>query len=145
MKTFVFHPKGIVVVDGDTIQCTALDLGLGFGKMTPTNIRINGIDAPESGTHGSHTVGPREKSCGLKVKAIVERWFQQNPDSVLFSLSWDGSADKYGRVLGDFGLINIGPMLSSYLLANKLARPYGGEKKTLWLDQELATIESFKV
>jgi endonuclease YncB( thermonuclease family) len=136
-KTFVFHFKGFSVLDGDTVVLEQLDLGMGIGKVTPTSVRMSGIDAPEV-----HTTNLREKKCGMKAKAAVEAWFKDNPQAVLFSQTWDGTSEKFGRVLGDFGTVASGPVLTDFLLSKKLVRPYQGEKKIPWSDAEMKAIET---
>lgn len=128
------------IVDGDTIEA---HIDLGFSIYTARPVRLNGVDAPE--THG--TVGTREKAVGIKVANIAGLWLSaQGPEHLNLRSDKIDATEKYGRILGDF-FWNNDPKncLTGYLLANKLVRPYSGQKKIPWTENELSLIECFVV
>jgi endonuclease YncB( thermonuclease family) len=126
------------VQDGDSLIAL---IDLGFATYTLKTVRMAGIDTPElnSGT-------ALEKQTGRYVKAQVIRWLDERMANglILVSEKWEGAGDKYGRVLGDVitnGKAEKGvpellaqpvESLRAFLLNNKLARVYSGEKKTEW-------------
>lgn len=142
-KLFRFKIKQVLeVLDGDTVDVM---LDLGFSIYTPKRVRLNGIDAPEA-----HTTVLREKACGLKVKEYVKKFLSEPSQLTLLSYSLDGEDEKYGRVLGDIGRLATGiegdeMYLVGSLLAQKLVRPYTGDKKKKWLADEMKIIEAFKL
>lgn len=141
----------ITVIDGDGLRVL---LDLGFATYSQKTIRIAGIDTPElrSGT-------ALEKTAGKVVRKFVSDWMlaREPHGLVIVSEKWDGSGDKYGRVLGDVITASkaekgVPALLSqpveslrAFLLNNKLARAYDGEKKSEWTDKELNAIISSKV
>jgi endonuclease YncB( thermonuclease family) len=141
----------IKVQDGDSLIAL---IDLGFATYTLKTVRMAGIDTPElnSGT-------ALEKQTGRYVKAQVIRWLDERMANglILVSEKWEGAGDKYGRVLGDVITASkaekgVPALLSqpveslrAFLLNNKLARAYDGEKKSEWTDKELNAIISSKV
>lgn len=110
------------VVDGDTVEFVADFMPYPMPDLL--YLRIAGIDTPEK--------RPRAK-CGkedeLAHEATAFTWLAlKHANETLVELHrWD----KYGgRVLGD--VLIDGRRLSHLLLDNGHARPYHGEKKSLW-------------
>jgi micrococcal nuclease len=113
------------VIDGDTIK---VDIDLGFNMtLNDQNIRLYGIDAPESRT--SDIV---EKKFGILTKSVVEKFLPVGTRTQMVSvLSQRG---KFGRILGEF-LVNDPDLfghgsrfnLNKYLIDNHLAVAYDGD------------------
>jgi len=137
-KVYHYHVKNIErVLDGDTLEAT---LSIGFNISFFVQVRLNGIDAPEN-----HTT---TKDASAIVIAAIKKWISQRTTGIgLSSYEWD----KYGRVLGDLYATSEDAIatasqqtLCEYLLANKLVRPYKGDKKVDWTPEQLAVIRAFK-
>jgi len=110
------------VIDGDTVK---VDIDLGFDMwLLNQNIRLYGIDAPESRT--SDLV---EKKFGLLTKAEVAKYLPIDSKQQMVSvLSQKG---KFGRILGEFLVEDITGShrfnLNRYLVDNKFAVSYDGQ------------------
>jgi len=113
------------IVDGDTVKAN-IDLGWDIWKKNQT-IRLDEIDSPEI-----HSENLLEAKAGSAVKTYVEKLFPIGTKTILKS----NSLDKYGRVLGGI-LLPDGTDLSDVLLAKKVVKPYSGEKKQLWTEDQL--------
>lgn len=118
----------IKIIDGDSLR---LLVDLGFKLRIEADIRINGVDTPE--------VRGEQKKYGRFVREQVKQWLESRWLGGLTLLSYE--LDKYGRVLGDIrpNLPTREP-LSSFLLENRLARPYEGGTRGSWTPEELAPI-----
>jgi micrococcal nuclease len=112
---FTYNCKIIRVVDGDTVE---VNIDLGFSICIKTSVRIAGIDAPETRTRDL-----TEKSYGMRAKAIVEKWFEENNNLIIRT----EKEDKYGRYLGYFYSGEI--CLNEYLLDNRYVWQYNGGTK----------------
>ena len=137
LRNMPFLVKTWRVVDGDTVEAV-----LDYGKKLyhTQSIRLAGVDAPE--VHGS------TGALGHTVATAVRGWLGKHEPLVLMSESWD---EKYGRLVGDFcqwdfvlGEFVKTEWLTDYLLTAKLVRPYRGEKRQAWTEEELAPIRAFK-
>ena len=113
------------VIDGDTI---AHELTLQFST------RILGVDCPEM-----HD--PRQYAAASVVKRAVEQWVEKH--RVLTDLA-AVAFDKYGsRVDAEVWGVDAeghAERLSSWLLKQGYAHPYGGGTKQPWTDAELQAI-----
>ena len=138
---FRYYVDEIIVIDGDTFD-VRLDIGMGL-KIEESQVRLIGVNTPETRTRNK-----REKSCGLKVKNLVRRWFLDNMliRRMLFTSQKFKRREKYGRLLGDFKPEIEGIMysLSGLLLKNRLCKEYDGGKKKSWTDEELTIIEKYE-
>jgi len=110
------------IIDGDTVK---VDIDLGFDMwLLNQNIRLYGIDAPESRT--SDLV---EKKFGLLTKAEVEKYLPIGSKQQMVSVM--SQKGKFGRILGEFLAEGSTPFhrfnLNRYLVDNKLAAPYDGQ------------------
>jgi micrococcal nuclease len=114
-----FEGEVLQVVDGDTVR---VRLQIWIGQSIETNVRILGLDAPE--IHG---------------KCAIEREKAQAARRALADLLGDGKIllrhvrnDKYaGRVLA-MAQNTGGTDITSYMLAQGLARGYQGKKRGKW-------------
>jgi micrococcal nuclease len=143
--TFRLHTL-LSVTDGDTLK---VFLDLGFATYTQKTVRIAGLDTPES-----RGTSPLEKQAGSFVRKQVADWLlaRESRGLVVVSEEWNGSGDKYGRVLGDVttnGKTEKGvpallappiESLRAWLINNKLARVYNGGKKLPWTTAELNAV-----
>ena len=111
------------MIDGDSLEML-LDLGH-YVRVTVVG-RIAGIDAPERGTEA-----------GKAVTEWARKWITSKA-----SVDWASHAlDKWRRSLGDlFDSEHPRLSLGQAMLAGKLCRPYGGEKREPWTDEELAAV-----
>lgn len=110
MTTWTVPAQVMKVIDGDTFK---LCLDLGWHITLITNVRVDGIDAPELSTAEGQSV--KSFVSGL---CPVGTW-------VTFT---SNSLDKYGRPLGDIQLPD-GQDLGETLLWLNYARPYHGGKR----------------
>ena len=107
------------VIDGDTI---AVRVRVWIGQEVLVLVRVAGVDVPElaKGCAASRALAIEAKS---KVEGIIE-----GHQITLFNIQ----SDKYfGRVVADVRIDGSGD-LASLLLADGLARPYGGKKRCGW-------------
>ena len=127
---YTFNAKLIRVVDGDTVWA---HVDLGFDIWKKVNIRLHGIDTPETRTRDLV-----EKRAGLKSKErLIQLLEQGNNEFVLVSKE----VDKYGRALGElyngFHEVHIHEgetrpisiSINQVLLNEGLAKPYNGGKR----------------
>lgn len=127
---YTFNAKLIRVVDGDTVWA---HVDLGFDIWKKVNIRLHGIDTPETRTRDLE-----EKKQGFRSKArLIELLEQGDNEFILVSRE----VDKYGRALGElyngFHEVHIhegetGPIsisINQVLLNEGLAKPYNGGKR----------------
>lgn len=111
------------VIDGDSMEML-LDLGH-YVRVTVVG-RVQNIDAPERGS-----------DAGKAVAEWVRRWITIKP-----GVQWiSHSLDKWRRSLGDVQDIEHPSLtLSTCMLEEKLCRPYSGDARKPWTDEELASI-----
>ena len=109
------------VTDGDGLR---VDIDLGFGVTLRgddgrgVNIRLFGIDAPESRTRNK-----QEKAHGLLAKKFVQEHCQVGETYILRTKE----KGKFGRWLGE---IKTGKgLITKLLIKNKLAVEYHGQNK----------------
>jgi micrococcal nuclease len=127
------------VYDGDTI---IVDIDLGFNiYLYKQIVRLHGIDTPEI-----RTKNLLEKEAGLKVRDYIRKLMPVDSKVVLHSRSVKG---KFGRILGDFELLNLPPcwagnvkLLSEHLYHKKLGFSYFGGTKVPFTDFFLENIIS---
>ena len=107
------------VHDGDTFD---IRVQVWLGQMVETNVRINGIDAPE--IHGKCA---KERSMAQSARdALADLIAHKNVR--LYNVRYEKYA---GRVLADVETID-GLKISDYLIKKGLARAYHGEKRAPW-------------
>jgi micrococcal nuclease len=114
------------IVDGDTMD-VMFDLGLEI--YTSHSVRWNGIDTPETYRPSSEL----EREAG---KLVTEYLKNLILDKTVYIKTTKDS--KYGDYLGDVywneeDLVTI----NNFLITEGLARPYFGEKKEPWSDEQL--------
>lgn len=116
----------IKVTDGDSLSCR-LDPPL-WGPYAKTDVRIAGIDTPESQRRFAKCV--KELRLGLIAKAEMKR---RVPVGSTVTLDWTGEREKYGRVLANVTL-NDGKDWASEMIRLGMARPYtkANLKKSDW-------------
>ncbi len=127
---YTFNAKLIRVVDGDTVWA---HVDLGFDIWKKVNVRLHGIDAPETRTRDLE-----EKKQGLKTKErLIELLEESNNEFVIVSKE----VDKYGRALGELytkyhdvhvsenETRPISISLNQVLINEGLADPYNGGKR----------------
>lgn len=89
VPNYTYHAEVIRVVDGDTVIARA---DLGFDLWKKVNIRLYGINTPETRTKDID-----EKTKGLEAKERLIQLLEENDNKfVLQSMG----LDKYGRSLG---------------------------------------------
>tara|TARA_R110000772_G_scaffold229662_1_gene340503 strand:- start:93 stop:497 length:405 start_codon:yes stop_codon:yes gene_type:complete len=129
---YTYHAEVLRVVDGDTVIA---NVDVGFDMWKRCNIRLHGIDTPETRTRDLV-----EKEAGLKSKARLIELLEANDN--VFILESMG-IDKYGRSLGIIhaGYQDIKPWSDSIetrpvpmsvnelLITEGLAKPYFGGKR----------------
>ena len=121
---FTYNVRIVDVVDGDTVK---VDIDMGFSMwMMNQNIRLLGIDAPES-----RTKDLVEKKFGLLTKSIVEQYLPIG--SMQQMVTTKEGRGKFGRILGEF-LVNQPELstptrfnLNRYLVDNHYAVKYNGQ------------------
>ena len=124
------YARLIKIIDGDTLTVVIIH------DATPLkfNIRVKGIDSPES----KGKVSKIEKEAGLAVTNYVMELFKETKFVYIDVIS----TDKYGgRYIGDIYLDKECKLsLSSHLLKKQLVKQYDGKKKELWTEKELLHI-----
>lgn len=106
------------VIDGDTVEAR---VAIWLGQEIITKVRLRGIDAPEI----SGACGPEREA------AIAARDRLQALLAGRAVMLGDVGGDKYfGRVVAD--LLVDGASSGGILLAEGLARPYGGGRRDAW-------------
>lgn len=124
---YVFESVFEDAYDGDSL--TLID-DLGNNVSFKSKVRLKGLDTPElrGGT-------PLTKQAAKIVRDYVTLWCKDEP---LISMSLKDDKDKYGRYLIE--LYKDGILLNHHLIEIGFARPYFGEKKKPWTDQEATAI-----
>ena len=109
------------ITDGDGLR---VDIDLGFGVTLRgddgrgVNIRLHGIDAPESRTRNK-----QEKAHGLLAKKFVQEHCQVGERYILRTKE----KGKFGRWLGEIKTRK--GLITKLLIKNKLAVEYHGQNK----------------
>ena len=109
------------ITDGDGLR---VDIDLGFGVTLRgddgrgVNIRLHGIDAPESRTRNK-----QEKAHGLLAKKFVQEHCQVGERYILRTKE----KGKFGRWLGEIKTRKV--LITKLLIKNKLAVEYHGQNK----------------
>jgi endonuclease YncB( thermonuclease family) len=117
-----YHGVVVRVIDGDSFIAHIPGFPPPF---TPIEVRINGIDAPES--MKSNAKCRKELKLGLMAKA----WMKARLESgALVTLTWPGKRDKYGRLLAQ--VTSRGEDLGVALIGLGHARAYDGGTKQSW-------------
>lgn len=106
------------VKDGDTYAVT---INIGFDLFKTDEVRLNGIDTPEHGT-----------AAGDAATASISKFLTGKDVIITLTLDKRGNPrrEKYGRLLAAVSV--DGKDLTTYLIEQKLGRPYHGEKKEPW-------------
>jgi len=130
---YIYIVRSFEVHDADTLKA---ELDLGFDLRFNTNVRINGIDAPEQSTDAG-------KQVTLIVATALKKIVSQKLALLVVSHDWD----KYGgRIVGDLVFGAERTSLASRLLALKLALPFTGKvKKSPWSASALKFIATADV
>lgn len=112
---FYCYPiTGYDVIDGDSVWC---NLDMGFDMVKRVNVRIDGVNAPESRGWQKHA--------GIPVALALRHHLEQTPPGQLYctSHSWG----KYARrTIGDIHSLMLFESASEFLLSNRYAKPYDG-------------------
>ena len=125
------------VYDGDT--CSIL-VPTGIDGFLNLRIRILGVDTPEvkvkkkDREEMGNELADLEEEAGKYVRDKVKQRIEGKVCKIRLD-KWD----KYGgRVIGEIFLESRRySTLTNYLLTNYYAKPYTGQKKELWTEQEL--------
>lgn len=123
MDLYVYNAKIKQVIDGDTVK---VDIDLGFNTwMSNQNVRLYGIDAPES-----RTKDLVEKRFGLLTKAEVEKHLPVGSTCQMVSVM--SQKGKFGRILGEFLPLDESGShrfnLNRHLVDKHLAVSYDGQR-----------------
>jgi len=113
----------IEVKDGDTLKVRVhqwLDTWL------TTSVRVYGIDTPEKSWRGKCD---EEKALGELATAFTKEWVKGQQLHIT-----NISNDKFGGRVDALVVRSNGEQLGEALIANGLARPYFGKKKSSWCD-----------
>ena len=118
----------IRVVDGDTLDCGILDLGLGVALVNE-RIRLVGINSPESFRPSC----PEERAKGILAKEALAKAVA---DGIVVVLTSDkDERGKFGRVFG--WLYVDGENINDSLIEDGHAIRYdGGKRKNVWCQSE---------
>ena len=122
----VWDVEVVSVIDGDTVK---VDLGRVYvgGRRVEqwevVNIRIDGIDAPETSAGKTDPERDFKKQCGATSKERATEFLVGDVELIS-----DLDKDKYGRLLGDLRV--DGRLLSEFMLDERLAVEYDGSKRT---------------
>ncbi|WP_207457227.1 thermonuclease family protein [Azospirillum sp. SYSU D00513] len=109
------------VIDGDTIAVRAL---IWLGQVVETNVRVDGIDTPESRARCD-----RERKLAAEAKDLTRRLVGTGPVALM-----DVQPDKFGNRVRARIVTPDGLELSQSLIKAGLARPYKGEKRQPWCE-----------
>ncbi|MBP2311332.1 thermonuclease family protein [Azospirillum soli] len=109
------------VVDGDTLTVRAM---IWLGQVVETNVRVDGLDAPEMRARC-----PREKELAEAARDLTRRLIGASTISLM-----DVQPDKYGGRVRARVVTFGGDDLSQSLIKAGLARPYHGERRQPWCD-----------
>lgn len=115
------------VLDGDTVRVT---LDRGWHDYSVKSCRLYGIGAPEKKRIGGSEL---HKAAGVAVTAVTEQWL----DAAEYVHAISIERGKYeARFIGS--IINQdGEHLSVHLADLGLVKPYLGQGKVTWTDEEL--------
>lgn len=123
---YTYNCKIIKVIDGDTV---IVDIDLGFNVViTNQNIRLSGIDTPET-----RTTNKEEKERGLISKKKLAEKLPVNSSHVIQTIKEDDNDDKFGRILGVF-LMEDKSSLNQWMVDNNYAVSYTGGNKELLVE-----------
>lgn len=112
----------VEVIDGDTVK---VDIYLGFNVWLRSEVvRIIGIDSPET-----RAKNPEMKHHGMLAKNRLAELLL-----TVSHLSTCGKEGKYGRILGDFILLD-GSKVSDILVQELLCVKYAGDDKFKLLEE----------
>lgn len=108
------------VVDGDTVQVRAR---IWLSQDVETNVRLAGIDTPEKRGKCQAEREAAEQAQAFSAEHLtVDSWVSLH----------DVIADKFGKRVVARVVSAQGQDVAAQLLANGLARPYGGGTKASW-------------
>ena len=117
-----FNYRIVEVIDGDTVKFEAPFLPQVLG--TTLNLRIEGIDTPESNYLAKCNA---EKQLGIAAAKYTYATITNSSNNLIVLTKWD----KYGgRVLGD--VVVEGKRLSTLLVEKGYAVQYDGGTKPSW-------------
>ncbi|AVM75222.1 hypothetical protein MSR1_27520 [Magnetospirillum gryphiswaldense MSR-1] len=110
------------VVDGDTVMVRAR---IWLGQDVETSVRLAGIDTPEKrGKCDAERAAADQAEAFVAGKLTTDEWVTLR----------DVIADKYGKRVVARMITAKGEDMAALLIANKLAREYGGRAKQSWCD-----------
>lgn len=114
-----FPARLVRVLDGDTIR---VEIRLWFSQALTEDVRLAGIDAPESGKRAKC---PAETEAAERARHYLAGLLAGTQIEL-----WNVRREKYGRALASVtaGGIDVGEAL----LREGLARPYGGGRRQGW-------------
>lgn len=121
MELYWYKAKVVKVIDGDTLD---LDIDLGFDIWHSIRVRLFGVDTPE--TRSSNI---EEKQAGTLAKEYVKKWLDTNGYDIMIQ-TFKAKTEKYGRILADVYDKGSSKCLNTELIAENLAKPYFGGKKS---------------
>jgi micrococcal nuclease len=126
LQNEIIDARIVDIHDGDTVKVIVL-----FGDVPfYISIRLLGVDAPEIRKSKDKLI--EEYEAAVKVRDYMRSMFPRNIAKVKFH-DWD----KYGgRILGDI-FTSEGVNVSELLISEGWVRRYNGEKKKIWLLDEL--------
>lgn len=120
------------VIDGDTVEVL---LDMGWWTQKTVNLRLYGIDSPESRT----TRAP-EKQAGLMVKALVTRWLALRVKQGKWLHATSETKPKYAkRGIGLLYADDQSDCLNYFLISAGVVKSYQGKKRS-WTDEELQDV-----
>ncbi|TDO96681.1 thermonuclease family protein [Marinomonas balearica] len=132
----VYKATLIRVIDGDTMK---LRLEIYPGLFKEVNLRIEGIDTPESrrGKKAGKTITDCEITLGQKAKSHAQKLLSNSP--LLKVTDLDPAKSKYaGRINGKLWFVPLyekhGTAVNYglYMIHQKLAQPYEGGTREPW-------------
>lgn len=137
LNPYVYRLLEATAIDGDTVECV---VDPGERMRWHRRLRLNGTDAPEA-----HSRLSLEREAAELVRLCVQEWIDGHKPPLVESAE---KPEKFGRWLGDLhrvhpvqiALVSTCPSLATWLVENKLARRYRGEKKIDWTVPELEAV-----
>ncbi len=132
----IYKASLIKVIDGDTVKLQ-LELYPGLSKIV--NLRIQGIDTPESrnGMKANQRISECEIALGKQAKAHASKVLKNSP--LLKVSDLDPSKSKYaGRINGKLWFVPQGAKYAApmdfglYMINQSLAKPYQGGAREPW-------------
>jgi endonuclease YncB( thermonuclease family) len=132
---YVRTARVLAVTDGDSLKVL---VRLGFGACYEGSFRVLGVDTPE--THG---VEVRQFPAGKKAAAFTAKKVL-GKDVTFQSFKVDKYGGRYDAKLFFEENGKTVDLAQAIILAG-LGRPYLGEKKAVWTDEELAKIAALTV